>query len=186
MAKSDWVLEDQTAYLYSTLDSRLKDTHAMKQAIIWQPKAMMIKKISDSAYNYIQALETKLKIRASVKTDNGSSAYALDGKDPVIGIFNTDGKGVELYKQLTQYNIDILNVDSMLTNLFKNTIIDVSLAQNFDKTETEEDFTHEYFSNTTTIEALGLLHYYQNQVRVLENKMVTICVTQTDYRGDKL
>lgn len=173
---SNYNLEKNNTILYSSLNQRLTELRVANMANIWQPKALRIKEISDSLINYVDGLKKQLKLNSNF--DSTREIYDLDNISAVKAIFKTNDRASELYEKFKRYNSDILNVDSTISNEFKNQVFDITSSY-YDKELSKDDFIETYFTNTSTIAVLGLLNFYENQIRTSENKIISYCISKT-------
>jgi hypothetical protein len=159
----------QTDKIYYIIEERSANNINHDRLIIWQPKALVIKKISDDAVAYINSLQLELKQKAGL-----TWTYHIADKNAVDVIFNTNDKGNELYEKMKKYNTDILAVDTSIRNEFDTSMFYISKS---DKTieGSKQDFVNTYFSNTTPTAAMAALLYFENKIRDTENKTLRFC-----------
>ncbi len=159
-------------YLFHSLEEKLIDPLTQYRASNWHPKGVRFQQLSNEIINYIENLKRDLKKEAGLNDDE--KAFRKDDRNAVTSLFNTKGKGKELYERLRKYKKDMLNVDTQIRNVFSS--IPVVITESFDSTEKRrQDFTHIFFYDTSPIAALAMLSKFQNNVWIMENKMLAYC-----------
>ena len=75
---------------------------------------------------------------------------------------------------------NILSVDKDLNSAFRHKVILVS--QSFDNSNSKQpDFFKSFFENTSAIVALAFLDKLENNIKVIENRMLSFCMNQCAY-----
>jgi hypothetical protein len=160
---SNSLIRDQTFALYKLLDKKLNDQETKERVTIWVPKALMIKKYSDSMRAFIDSLKNDL---ANSNNDEGLESETND-KVPL------------LYNKLTNYKRDILSVDPELFEIFKNKIVAITI--DFDSSShSERDFAKSFFDGASKKMSLGILDKFENNINIAEFKTVTFCNYKSD------
>ena len=150
--------------LLAELDNKRSDPSTSYKAEIWYTKAVMIRELTDTTIAYIKDFKGELQ------TNNKN---ALADISPV--------KRQKLYDRLLQYKNDVLKVDSLVWQEFKSSLVLFPTTQN-DRQTIEEEIT-DVFDGVSIEEALLLIRYLENNVRFIENRMITFCaehVVSTD------
>ncbi|MEO8770087.1 MAG: hypothetical protein ABI402_08385 [Ferruginibacter sp.] len=168
LVTSSKTIEENNQTIYSSMTSKLSQESTMEKAKAWQPKALIIKSLSDNAYNYIEQLKKDLREQAGARIENQREIFDKDNSDAATIIFNKSGE--ELLKKLTEYKMLVLEIDPEIRNKFENTIP-------FDTTELNNELTFKntYFKNATAISALSALSCFQNKIRNTENMLIYFC-----------
>jgi hypothetical protein len=165
---SNSLIHYETSVIYKSLEKKLAE-HDSK-AIIWYPKAMMIKMYSDSIRNFIERLKMDLQEEKSPE-------------NKVQLLFETNNKGNELYHSLLTYKNSILNIDPELEKIFKDKTVIVT--QPFDSLNSnQEDFTKTFFHKASKEMALSILNRFENNIDIAEQETVTFCNFQVVYYDD--
>ncbi|HNF02606.1 MAG: hypothetical protein JNK91_12835 [Ferruginibacter sp.] len=165
--------------LYRLLEDRLRDNKTKLQASIWQPKADRIRYLSTGMVEFIQSLKQELRSEAnggiSAKNEDWMKKESISRK-----VFESKGRGGELYQRLINYGDSIMNVDDKVKVKFA---LGLGLfSQGFDiKTHSASDFTKKYFENMPAMGAILLLSKFENNVRCIENQTVEFCLNQIGY-----
>lgn len=165
--------------IYHSLDERLADPRNRERTMIWQPKAIQVKNLSDSIIKYIRELKEELKNEAG--PDNpGDKGSSQEGNLTVTDhVFESHGRGKELFEKLLKYRQEVLSVDSGWNVLFRNNII--VFTGNFDYTRNDTAaFIRTYFNNIPLIATYAMLSKFENNVKIIENTLVTFCSNQID------
>jgi hypothetical protein len=185
LKNSNNTISTQTADFLMELKEKTYDPSTKEHAVVWYSKAMQIKDISDSMYDYISTLAGQLKSNiTSIKSDK--SDFSMDdNKDAVEAFFVTNNKSNELFSRLKKYKEDLLNIDSNMNVQFRGKLIITTQAFDSQKNN-EKDFTNTFFVDTRLVTALALLNKFQNNILIAENQMVEYCfynVGHTDGEG---
>jgi gliding motility-associated protein GldM len=170
---SNKVLTNNSATIYASLEEKLRNPVFQERALIWYPRAMRIKHLSDSITAYIDGLKEELKKEAGLLNNDIERSYRKEDKQAVTQILITSGKGKELYSRLNRYKEAVLNIDPLLRSNFAKTILITTSA--FDSPENKGDFTRTYFNNIHVAAALSMLSTFQNKIKVTENKAAAFC-----------
>ncbi|MEO6253035.1 MAG: hypothetical protein ABIO79_07010 [Ferruginibacter sp.] len=175
--------------IYRSLKERLQDPQNMAFVMIWEPKAMEIKKISDSMTRYLEGLKEELKNEAGPDKTGNKGSFKEDDLGAVNHLFNDHEKGKELFDQLIKYRRDILAVDTEI-NKGINVIDIIVFARGFDYRKNGADvFTKTYVNDIPVIAAMAILSKFENNVKINENTLVSFCHSKTYVDGgwhDKL
>jgi len=145
--------------LLAELDNKRSDLTTRSKAEVWYPKAVMIRKLTDTTIGYIKTL------RGELQTDNKN---VLADISPI--------NRQKLYERLLQYKNDVLKVDNLLAQEFKKSLVLFPATQN-DIQITEEEIT-DLFKGVSIQEALLLLRHMENNVRFIENRTINFCLEQ--------
>jgi len=163
--------------LYKSLADKLNDDKTKIQAAVWQPKAEQAKVISADIDTYIEGLKLELKKGANlVIKENGKEDFKEDNLDASTRLFETHGKGNELKARLEDFKAKILNIDPKIKAQFENNF-PVS-TDGVQGKEGKKDFTTGYFHMTPTVAALTILSKFQNNIKTVENQVVSYCHSQ--------
>jgi gliding motility-associated protein GldM len=178
LVNSNAIIERQSRTVYTSLEEKLMDAATSEKAKLWYPKAKLIQKLSTDIYIYMEDLKTDLKKEAGLKPDKSTESFREADKNAVIRLFDKNGKGKELYEKLQKYKTDMLEIDSQMNNEFENTTL--LTTREFElSTSKQEDFTKTFFDDIPTIAALAMLSKFANNVRIVENKMISFCNNKT-------
>lgn len=174
---SNSVFSNSSTIIYQAFDEKLLKPATAEQASVWQPKAMVIKEKSALMFRYLDSLIIELKKEAGLRLEDMTEVYNEDDVDVVNKFFNNKNTGDKLFEKLKKYKNDILAVDLELNKKFgSNSII---VTREFDTAGTKQkDFTRIFFNQVPAIAAVAMLRKFQNNVRVLENKLGTYCFDQ--------
>jgi GldM N-terminal domain len=150
------------------------DPATSTKAAIWQPKAMMIGKLSKVIINYIDSLKTQLKEEAGL-TEQGT--FQEDNINAVNRFFGKNTRGEELYSKLIKYKQDVFAIDLLISNTFEK-IITITVNEVTEKADGEKIFTKTAFTEIPTVAALAMLTKFQNNIRITENRTIMFCFEQ--------
>lgn len=174
---SNSVFSNSSTIIYESFVERLLKPATAEQASVWQPKAMLIKEKSASMFRYLDSLIIELKKEAGLRLENMTEVYNEDDVEVVNKFFINKNTGDKLFEKLKKYKNEILAVDPELNKKFGNNSIIVT--REFETAGTKQkDFTTTFFNHAPAIAAVAMLRKFQNNVRVLENKLVTYCFNQ--------
>lgn len=161
--------------LYKSLSQMLTDDKTKIQAAIWQPKADQAKAYAAELITYIDGLKLQLKKGANlVIKENGKEDFKEDNLDASTRLFETNKEGDKLKAKLEEFKKNILNIDSSIKVKFENNF-PVS-TDGVEGKEGKKDFTTGYFHMTPTVAALTILSKFQNNIKTVENQVVSFCV----------
>jgi hypothetical protein len=174
--------------MLTLLNNDLSDRHIGDRAAIWQPRATQVQILSDNLFAYVESLKLELKQKANLKIVSSKEGFAknesfdMPDKNAVVAIFKENGKGIELYDKIKNYESAVLNVDSTIKNEFVNTL-SIIPSYTIATDNKKQDFLQTYFLNTSAIEVIAFLTYIQNQVRQSESKIINFCYLQVAPQG---
>ena len=144
--------------IYKAFNDRLVDPDYSEKAKIWQPKAMLVKILSDSIVRYIGEVKSELNSKTSDKLD--------------------DVKYKELFEKLVKYRQDMLSIDPALNKEFSPNL--VLFANGFDyKTRDPKIFKRTFFNAVPVIACMAMLSKFENNVKIIENNFITFCFNQS-------
>jgi gliding motility-associated protein GldM len=172
--QSNKAIANSTTKIYHALDEKLAKPETAQQASVWQPNAMVIKERSEWMISYIEQLIKKLKEAVAGKNENDKIVLRNDGMDAVKRLFIVEMKGDSLYQKLQKYKQDILAVNPEIFEVFGRNSIIITSEFELDSSKLK-DFTSTFFSQMPVAGASAILRKFENNVRVLENKLVTFC-----------
>src|SRR4030095_2371043 len=145
-------------YLIS-FEEKLRNVGSSDRAQIWYPKAKKIEQLSNDVLNYIESIRNGLDSKVSFSS--------------------------ELFDKLVKFKKDILSVDPKIDYEFQKSLrlftktIDSSVID-------PKNLFQNYFNNTSTSSVIAMLTKLQNNIRVIENKVIIYCyehVGSTDGDG---
>lgn len=163
--------------LYKSLTDKLSDDKTKLQAAVWQPNAEKAKNYAAELVTYIDNLKQELKKGAglTIKSD-GKEDFKEDNLDASTRLFETNGEGAKLKVKLEKFKTDMLNIDPKIKAQFENNF-PVS-TDGVEGKEGKKDFVTGYFHMTPTVAALTILSKFQNNIRTVENQIVSYCHSQ--------
>lgn len=163
--------------LYKSLTDKLSDEKTKVQAAVWQPKAEQAKTYAAAIEDYINNLKQELKKGAGLRIkDDGKEDFKEDNLDASTRLFETKGEGDKLKAKLEEFKKNMLNIDPKIKAQFENNF-PVS-TEGVEGKEGKKDFTTGYFHMTPTVAALTILSKFQNNIRTVENQIVSYCHSQ--------
>lgn len=177
LQSSNTSITTSNSMIYKSLSDMLNKDETKVQAAIWQPLADKAKGYALDVDNYINELKMELKKGAGlVVKENGKEDFKEDNLDASTRLFETNGKGNELKAKLEDFKKKILALDPKIQAKFENNF-PVS-TDGVEGKEGKKDFTTGYFHMTPTVAALTILSKFQNNVKNVENQVVTYCASQ--------
>lgn len=172
------VISQSNEVIYRSMQDKLADPQNTSNAMIWQPKAIAVKALSDTMVSYIRQLKEELKDETGFSNPPDRQSFREDNIPTVSHYFKEHNKGEELFNRLIKYKGDILAVDSQLNNEFKNNI--GVFAMGFDPEKNgPEEFTKTFFGKVPVIAAMAMLSKFENNVKIIENKFIVFCHNKT-------
>lgn len=141
------------------LNSKQSEPVTHYKASIWYPKAKKITEITGDMFEYIEDL----------KNPTGKK----DGSMIKINRIASNDLLLRLYR----YRDSILNVDTLITECFKENMF--LFTKRFDSLQNRESaFYHSFFEENNMNEDRLMLNKFQNNIRLLENRIVGFCTEQ--------
>jgi len=168
--RSNKNISEATGKMFRELKDKAEDFKLREVANVWQPKAIKIKMFSDSIIKFIEGLKEELKNEA------GGGDYKDWGSNLTVAnhVFESHGRGKELFEKLILYRNNILSVDPYLNDVFGNKVNVFTEGFDYELKGTAE-FVKNYFDNVTLIAAFVVLSRFENNIRICENEFVTFC-----------
>ncbi|HMU08936.1 MAG TPA: gliding motility protein GldM [Ferruginibacter sp.] len=177
LQSSNTSITTSNSMIYKSLSDMLNKDETKVQAAIWQPLADKAKGYAADVDKYINDLKLELKKGAGlVVKEDGKEDFKEDNLDASTRLFETNGKGNELKAKLEDFKKKILSLDPKIQAKFENNF-PVS-TDGVEGKEGKKDFTTGYFHMTPTVAALTILSKFQNNVKNVENQVVTYCASQ--------
>ncbi len=174
LEKSNVVVDASTANIMTSLDQKRKEPTTAEKANIWYPKAKQVQDYTNTVFNYIKGLKDQILTKAGGDPNNPNKSYKEDNLDIATRMFVDKGEGKKLLQALTDYEKNILSVDSSINTEFAR-----SLPMNLEKPKTQsksnKTWESAYFHMVPTVAALTILSKFQNDVKNSENKIVAYC-----------
>ncbi|MEP7317813.1 MAG: hypothetical protein ABI921_03705 [Panacibacter sp.] len=171
LINSNNVISTENQMIYHSFESKLEDPESHEKAILWQPKIMLVQKISTDMTAYIEGLKQDLKVEANLKAKNKNEVSDEDDAALVVKLFITEERAEQLYNKLKDYKDTLIHIDPYISKEFSS-IITIT-TQNFDSSiEKNKDFTQFFFANASTVTALAILTKFQSNIIINENKLI--------------
>lgn len=153
-------INEQTKVVSRALEDRLSDPFSAERAKIWQPIAEAVQASAKTTTHEIDGIITML---------DTEQAYSLFIKGPWSD---------SLYQFLARFRQNSLNAHERLLAEFEQTILphkgfNLTMPKDDVKKSLQQDFTH-----LTNDEAKALLRYWQKEVAIAANKLITYCFYQ--------
>lgn len=173
LTNSSRTLNNHTVTIYHNLENKMDDPFTHYRGAIWYAKAMQVREFSSGMFDYIQGLKNELLKEAGLNEDHLS--INEDNKEPVNRFFTKDRKDKELFQKLKSYKDSMMLIDPII----KQEFIGYSLIPKISETvEDKEDSVTILFENTSIATAIAVLSQFQNNVKILENKVASFCNMQ--------
>jgi len=165
---------------YQAIKEKKERDYTKALAEIWDIKAMEVKMLSQSIINYIQKLKDELKKETGANGTNSGAVEWENNTTATNHLFESQGKGKELFEKLIRYKQTVLSVDTKINNRFRDTVNIFSKRFNFENTNAKT-FTRTFFANIPVIAAYVMLSKFENNVKIIENEIVIFCYNQIGY-----
>lgn len=173
LANSSRTINNQTVATYHNLENKMDDPFTHYRGAIWYAKAMQVRELSSGMFEYIQSL--KVRLLKEARSDEDHLSINEDSKELVNTIFTKNRKDKELFQKLKSYKDSMMLIDPNIKQEFAN----YSLIPKVSGTgEDKEDSVTILFENTSLITAIAVLSQFQNNVKILENKVASFCNIQ--------
>lgn len=148
---------------------------------IWYEKALYVKQISDSLYNFAEELKMLIAVEADGKDADPEDIHNLEDLEAStqVMLHPTKGRGGDLYDAINNYRDQILE---MVTDETKRDIISGNFSTELpDKAGALGKNWQEYnYENTPVVAAITLLTKLQNDVRYAEGEVLHTLVNNID------
>ena len=155
LVNSTLTINKSTETTLALMQQKQYDPTTTHRANIWQPKAILIQKLTTDIYVYIENIKSRMIKKA---------------------IENNSAVVMQLNDQLIKYKRGLIAIDSQMTEVFKNTVF---FTPSFDSVDNKhQNINKIFFENTPLIAAQAMLSRLQNNIKISENKMVDFCNNQ--------
>jgi len=190
---SNGVVTKKNDQTYKSFQDALDDPKTAEKAKIWAPKAYQAQKLSTGLTSYIESLKGQLIDESNPQMKDGQKEFTEGNLDAATRIFDTKGEGPKLYKSLTDYKTNLLNLldpsnypdqpDNIKEDLRqtkarfeKELPLDMSIpkseSNNTPTGNIPKDWTINYFHMTPTIAALTILSKFQSDIKNSESRVI--------------
>lgn len=172
-------LSETNTSLYNSLNEKLTNEKFAERAKIWQPVASQAGKISSDLFSLIERFKGNLRMEADARSATDTN-FKEDNLDAASRLFNSPGKGDELFHALAEYKKKVLELHP-------------DLKQNFEAgfplevNGNARDWLYKNFNMVPAVAAITILSKLQNDVKSAENQLVTFChnkISQAIYIPD--
>ena len=173
LERSNKNISNHTAFLYRSMEEKTVERISMFKALVWQPRALSIQKLSSEAINFINVLKGEIKKEAGFKSISEKVAWEAD-MNAANQVFYKNKRGEELYNKLVICRADMLAIDPQMKSQLKN---DIEIISNFFDVDTvkQSEFTKTYFDHIPAIAAYSMLCKFENNLIIAENIFATYC-----------
>lgn len=188
------VIKDKNETVYKTFQKSVEDPKTKDKALIWQPKALAAKKLSEDVYGYLEALKLELKKEAGLEMREGKESFKEDNLEAATRLLVEGPKGKELLQKLTDFKTNLVNIlnpnefgAAGMEEIKKRvqaakdgfaTSLPLDLAPPKGVSEANKDWNAAYFRMTPTVAAITMLSKFQNDVKNSESQIVDFCLKQ--------
>lgn len=177
LENTNTTVNTSTATIMKSLEEKKGEAATAERAGIWFPKATQVVSTSQSLYDYIGTLKSKILTLAGGKPGDPTVPFKEDNLDVVTKLMVKDGEGKKLFAALTKYKTDILGIDPEIKTEFEKSLqIDLSNPPGQDGKTKPWDIA--YFNMVPTVAGLTILSKFQNDIKTAENKVVAFCHTK--------
>jgi hypothetical protein len=148
LINSNNVISMSSGQAFHELNNKLGDPGTHAKAEIWFPCAQKVQQYSEEIFNFIEELK----------------------KDGALN----DSKINSLYDRMMKYKKDVLSTDSAILETFSNKL--TLITKSFDESNSNIDwFKKTFFSHVSKEAFSAILTKFQNNVKIIENKLVSFC-----------
>ncbi len=174
LENSNATVNQSTSLLMKSLEEKSTDPQTKERAVPWYEKAQKVITITDAVNKYIDGLKNDIITKAGGKPGDPTVSFKEDNLDIVTKMFVQGGEGKRLLDKLQKFQSDIYAIDPEIDSAFKNSkSIDLSNPPGQDGKTKAWDVA--YFNMVPTVAGLTILSKFQNDVKGMENKVVTFC-----------
>ena len=168
LAYSNKLLNVSTSEILISLNEKLNERSTQERAKIWFQKAQTVEAATKEVNNYIE------KIKVELLEKGGKNSYA------VRKLLNRNADGI--YEGLMNYKETVLATDDRIHKQFSRSLVVVSsLFDTLGKNGT--DLFNTFFDNENIYPSKAMLTKLQNNVKVIENKVIMFCHEQVGAVG---
>ena len=171
--------ENQT--LYDNFAEKLEQNPAKVRP--WYDKAMMVKEMSDSLYDFAEQLRWALAREVDGKDGNPDN---LENKEDlnasnIVMLSRYNGKGQQLHDKIVAYRDTMM---SFITDPREKAIIASNLSTDVPKSEDNlgKDWKQYMFEEMPTIASITMLSKLQNDVRNTEGEVLRVLADNIDIK----
>lgn len=186
------IIGDKNNTVYLNFEKKVEDPKTKDKALIWQPRALQAKKLSEDIYKLIDEIKLELKKEAKLEIKDGKEDFREDDLEASTRLLAQGKRGKELFEKLTKYKAELLNilkpedfnqpgqeeikkeVTIARANFGKSLPLDLSVPKS--QNAGNDSWQMAYFRMTPTVAALTILSKYQNDIRNSESQMVDYCL----------
>jgi hypothetical protein len=169
-----------TNVTYQAIKEKKEKDYTKALAEIWDIKAMEVKILSQSMINYIQESKDELKKETGANDPNSGAVGWENNTTATDHLFESHGKGKELFEKLIRYKQTVLSVDPKINNRFQNIVNIFSKGFDFENADAKT-FSKTFFDHMPVIATYVMLSKFENNVKIIENEIVTFCYSQIGY-----
>src|SRR5579875_2575253 len=121
-------INHSTETILASLQDKMSQPETKVKAETWFPKAQNAVALTKDMNNYIEEIKTEIMKAAGFNPQkNGDSSYKVDNLDVATRIMVEEKKGQQLKARLEKYRNDLLAIDPLIAEQFKNSLqIDLS------------------------------------------------------------
>ncbi len=174
LSRSTKNMEHQSEYWYHMIVEKCQSPEDKDIAATWRPKAKFIREQSSAIIKYVEGLKDNLRNEAGVTEENRDEVLQRNNNDAVRQLFLTKKKAEELYEKLKSYVVSVLDFDPKIqTHFGEDSVImfkDLEQGEN-----NKRKFTEKYFGSLSVVAALTSLSTFENDIRILEDKLIEFC-----------
>lgn len=167
--------------LYSDFEAKYKDNPVKVKP--WYEKALKVKQMSDSLYNFAGQLRLAIAREADgddADPDNLQNKEDLEGSNRIM-LAPTKGQGDKLYQAITSFRTRIL---SYVSDPRQRIIIASNLSTDVPKNENNlgKNWQQYMFQEMPSIAAITMLAKLQSDVRKAENEVLHTLISNVDLK----
>jgi len=176
------IIEKKNVELFKSFEAKLKDPANKAKAEEWYPRAQKAKQLADNMISYIDALKLELKQEAGLHVEDGVEKYREDNLDDATRLFveeapNGKGKGKELYAKLKAFKDELLSIHpDIKKDLEASLPIDLNIPKSKNSEAGQANWEYAYFHMTPNVAAITLLSKFQNDVKTVKHRLLSIVI----------
>jgi len=168
LANSNKLLTVSTSEILFSLNEKLNDISTHERAKIWLQRALKVESLSKELNHYVEKIKVELSQKAEENKNNGSE-FLNQNKD-------------RIYDSLVNYQKEILAVDDRIYTQFSKSLVLVSSSFN-PAGKNGNDLFNTFFDNGNIHSSTAMLTKLQNNIKIIENKVIMFCHEQVGTTG---
>lgn len=154
------------------------DSYFKEKSTIWLPKAKRVIDVSSEAFNYIERLKMQIIANTANVERDLSAGFKSRSEHWIEHFMIIENNAIKLFEVLNKYSSDILQ-DSQIKEQVDITFRSWPVSDCHDISG--KKWKESIFYNMPAIAAICVLSKFQNDIRIIENNIVSFCHEKVGY-----